>query len=92
MLDTLAPRILKRDFTPGFYIEHFVKDLGIALAEADRMGLRLPGLKLAHELYHVAQEQGHGKCGTQALILALEKMSGMEIKQQSADVSPHIKS
>ncbi len=92
LLHTLAPRILQRDFAPGFYAEHFLKDLGIALAEAERMKLRLPGLQLAHELYCAVQEQGHGKCGTQALMLALEKMSGVEIKQQDGNGSSRRKS
>jgi 3-hydroxyisobutyrate dehydrogenase len=74
-LDNLAPRILKRDFAPGFVVEHFIKDMGIALAEADRMNIALPGLALAHQLYAILRAQGHGKRGTQALMLALEEMS-----------------
>jgi 3-hydroxyisobutyrate dehydrogenase len=74
-LDNLAPRIVKRDFAPGFVVEHFIKDMGIALAEGDRMGIALPGLALVHQLYAVVRAQGHGKRGTQALILALEEMS-----------------
>jgi 3-hydroxyisobutyrate dehydrogenase len=74
-LDNLAPRIVKRDFAPGFVVEHFIKDMGIALAEGDRMGIALPGLALVHQLYAVVRAQGHGKRGTQALMLALEDMS-----------------
>jgi 3-hydroxyisobutyrate dehydrogenase len=74
-LDNLAPRIVKRDFAPGFVVEHFIKDMGIALAEADRLGIALPGLALVHQLYAVVRAQGHGKRGTQALMLALEDMS-----------------
>ena len=74
-LDNLAPRILQRNFAPGFFVDHFVKDMEIALAEADRMNLTLPGLNLAHELYRNVQAQGHGKSGTHALCLALEAMS-----------------
>jgi len=74
-LDNLAPRILKRDFAPGFVVEHFIKDMAIALAEADRMNIALPGLALAHQLYAMVRAQGHGKRGTQALMLALEEMS-----------------
>lgn len=77
-LSNLAPRILKRDFAPGFFVEHFVKDLGIALSESTRMGLELPGLQLAESLYQALQEQGHGKDGTQALILALGRISGVD--------------
>ncbi len=74
-LDNLAPRIIKRDFAPGFIVEHFIKDMAIALAEADRMNIALPGLALAHQLYAVVRAQGHGRRGTQALMLALEQMS-----------------
>ena len=56
-------------------MDHFVKDMEIALAEAERMGLVLPGLKLVDELYRRLQAQGHGCDGTQALYLALEAMS-----------------
>lgn len=74
-LDNLAPRILQRNFAPGFLVDHFVKDMEIALAEAERMSLTLPGLKLVHELYRAVQAQGHGKSGTHALYLALEAIS-----------------
>jgi 3-hydroxyisobutyrate dehydrogenase len=74
-LDNLAPRILQRNFAPGFLVDHFIKDMEIALAEAERMGLVLPGLKLVDELYRTLQVQGHGRNGTQALYLALEAMS-----------------
>ena len=74
-LDNLAPRILQRNFAPGFLVNHFVKDMEIALAEVDRMNLNLPGLKLVHDLYRAVQAQGHGKSGTHALYLALEAMS-----------------
>ena len=74
-LDNYAPRIVKRDFAPGFVVEHFIKDMGIALAEADRMGIALPGLALAHQLYAIVRAQGHGRRGTHALMLALEEMS-----------------
>jgi 3-hydroxyisobutyrate dehydrogenase len=77
MLDNLAPRILKRDFRPGFFVEHFIKDMGIALKEAERMNLTLPGLALAHQLYVAVEAQGHGRKGTQALMLALEKISNV---------------
>jgi len=76
-LDNLAPRILARDFDPGFFVEHFIKDMEIALDEAGRMGLCLPGLALVHQLYRSLKAQGKGRRGTHALILALEKMSGI---------------
>lgn len=74
-LDHLAPRILQRDFAPGFFVEHFVKDMGIALDEATRMHLTLPGLALAQALYSKVVDLGHGRSGTHALMLALEDLS-----------------
>jgi len=74
-LENLAPRVLKRNFDPGFFVEHFIKDMGIALAEAERMNLALPGLALVRQLYLAVKAQGHGKLGTHALMLALERMS-----------------
>ena len=75
-LTNLAPRMLAGDFDPGFYVEHFLKDMGIALAEAERMNLALPGLGLAKQLYESVRALGYGRKGTQALYLALEAMSG----------------
>ncbi len=72
-LNNLAPRIVQRNFDPGFYVEHFIKDMGIALQEANRMGLSMPGLALVKQLYEAVQAQGHGKLGTHALMLALEQ-------------------
>lgn len=81
-LDHLAPRIIERRFAPGFFVDHFVKDMGIALDEARRVGLVLPGLALVHQLYMAVQAQGHGKSGTHALIFALEKLANVEMKPQ----------
>jgi 3-hydroxyisobutyrate dehydrogenase len=78
-LDNLAPRILQRNFDPGFFVEHFIKDMGIALEEATRMGLILPGLTLVHQLYQTVHTLGHGRSGTHALMLALESLSDIEI-------------
>jgi 3-hydroxyisobutyrate dehydrogenase len=74
-LDNLAPRIIKRNFDPGFFVDHFVKDMAIALDEARRMNITLPGLALVHEVYQRVQRLGHGQKGTHALMLALEEMS-----------------
>lgn len=71
----LYPRILQGDYQPGFYVEHFIKDLQIALEEAARLNLDLPGLKLARRLYESVKENGGGRLGTQALILALERLN-----------------
>jgi 3-hydroxyisobutyrate dehydrogenase len=77
-LEVLGPRIMARNFEPGFYVEHFIKDMGIALAEAKKMNLALPGLALAHQLYLALQAQGYGRKGTQGLMLALETLSGIK--------------
>ncbi len=66
-LSNLGPRILKDDFAAGFYVDHFVKDLGIALTEAKEMKLALPMVALAEQLYIALQAQGHGRLGTQAI-------------------------
>ena len=77
-INNLGPRMIKRNFDPGFFVEHFIKDMGIALDEAKRMNLSLPGLALANQLYMSVKAQGNGKLGTQALMLALEKMNGLD--------------
>lgn len=76
-LDNLAPRILKREFDTGFFVKHFLKDMGIALEEAARMNLCLPGLALAKQLYQSVKAWGGEEMGTQSLILALEHMSSI---------------
>ena len=81
-LTNLGPRMIANDFAPGFFVEHFLKDMGIALAEAKRMGLALPGLALAEQLYISLQATGHGRDGTQALVLALARMSGVDWEKQ----------
>jgi 3-hydroxyisobutyrate dehydrogenase len=68
-LNVMGPKIAKGDLAPGFMIEHFLKDLSIALAEADRMQLHLPGAAQARKLYAQLVERGHGRDGTQALSL-----------------------
>jgi 3-hydroxyisobutyrate dehydrogenase len=77
-LEVLAPRMLKGDFEPGFFVEHFIKDMGIALAEAERMSIALPGLALVKQLYEAVRAQGYGRKGTQALLLALEHLSNVK--------------
>jgi 3-hydroxyisobutyrate dehydrogenase len=73
-----GPRALRGDFEPGFKIDHFIKDLGIALDEARRMRLALPGLALAEQLYIAASAQGRGQRGTHALVLALAQLSDVD--------------
>jgi len=87
-LDNLAPRILQRNFDPGFFVEHFIKDMGIALEDSKRMGLVLPGLTLVHQLYQTVQTLGHGWSGTHALMLALEDLSRIHMSAPPIE-SPH---
>ena len=77
-LTNYGPRMLSGDFAPGFVVDHFVKDMGIALAEAKRAKLSLPGLALAEQLYVALQAQGHGRKGTHSLILALASLSAVD--------------
>jgi len=81
-LANLAPRMLARNFDPGFYVEHFIKDLGIALDESRRMNLSLPGLALANQLYLSLVANGGAKFGTQALLLTLEKLSNVDLSKK----------
>ena len=67
-LDSYAPRIIKGDYAPGFIVEHFVKDMKIAIEESHRMGLQLKGLELVESMYEELCAKGYGKCGTQALV------------------------
>lgn len=77
-LDVLAPKIVKKDWSPGFSIDNFVKDLRIALEEADAMGLSLPGLALVKQLYTSVQSMGGGGNGNQGLYRALARLSSMD--------------
>jgi 3-hydroxyisobutyrate dehydrogenase len=81
-LSNLAPRIIEGNFAPGFFVEHFIKDMGIALAESKRMGLAMPGLALGEQLYRAVAAQGHARDGTHALELALAAMSGIDWKKR----------
>jgi len=81
-LSNLGPRIINGNFDPGFFVEHFIKDMGIALAEARRMDISLPGLALANSLYIALKAQGHGRDGTHALQLALATISGIDWKNR----------
>ena len=76
-LTNMGPRIIAGDFEPGFFVDHFVKDLGIAIEGAKKMKLDLPGLALAADLYRRTQENGDGKFGTQRLQRTLTEMSGL---------------
>src|SRR5207247_3491408 len=77
-LNNLGPRIIAGNFEPGFFVEHFIKDMEIALAESRRMQLSLPGLALAEQLYRAVAAQGHARKGTHALMLALAHLSAID--------------
>ncbi|MEZ6067729.1 MAG: NAD(P)-dependent oxidoreductase [Planctomycetaceae bacterium] len=77
-LSNLGPRIMVNNFDPGFFVEHFVKDMGIALAESRKLGLSMPGLALAEQLYQSVKANGWGRNGTHALMLALAEMSNID--------------
>ncbi len=81
-LSNLGARIIANNFDPGFFVEHFIKDMGIALGEAKQMHLSLPGLSLAHQLYISLAAHGQGRCGTQALHLALASLSAIDWKNR----------
>jgi 3-hydroxyisobutyrate dehydrogenase len=81
-LSNYGPRMINGNFDPGFYVEHFIKDMGIALDEANRMGLSLPGLALAKQLYVSLAATGGSRLGVHALQLALAKMSGIDWKNR----------
>ncbi|GGD89130.1 NAD(P)-dependent oxidoreductase [Paenibacillus nasutitermitis] len=66
-LNNLAPRMIAGDFEPGFYVKHFIKDMGIALESAEAMGLEAHGLSLAKSLYERLAQAGEADSGTQAL-------------------------
>lgn len=82
-LSNLGPRMMANNFDPGFFVEHFIKDMGIALAEAKRMGLSLPGLALSEQLYLSVKAKGWGRNGTHALMLALSEMSNIDWRNRS---------
>lgn len=81
-LSNLGPRMIDNNFDPGFFVEHFIKDMGIALEESRRMGLCMPGLALASQLYAAVQAQGFGRNGTHALMLALSSLSGFDWRKR----------
>ncbi|TFG60312.1 MAG: NAD(P)-dependent oxidoreductase [Spirochaetales bacterium] len=76
-LNNYGPRIAKGDFNPGFFIKHFVKDMGIALHESRLMNLSLPGLALAQQFYISAISMGLENLGTQSLYKVFERMNGI---------------
>lgn len=81
-LSNLGPRIIAGNFEPGFYVEHFLKDLRIILEESRRMNLALPGVALVEQLYRATAAQGHAKDGTHSLMLALAEISGVDWQER----------
>ncbi|MFH1490360.1 MAG: NAD(P)-dependent oxidoreductase [Pseudomonadota bacterium] len=77
-INNLGPRIVQGNYDPGFMVEHFIKDMGIALKEAAAVNLALPGLALVNQLYLAVKAQGHGRAGTHALYRALLSINGIE--------------
>ena len=67
-MDNMAPRILKEDFAPGFFIKHYVKDLNIALEEVEDRDIVLNVLQTVKNMYQTMENAGEGNLGTQALI------------------------
>jgi 3-hydroxyisobutyrate dehydrogenase len=84
-LSNYGPRMMANNFDPGFFVEHFLKDMNIALEESRRMGLALPGLALAEQLYRAVAAQGYARNGTHALMLALAQMSGIDWPNRSRE-------
>ena len=76
----LAPRVLARDFRPGFKVAHQQKDLRLALETAEQQAVPLPGTSLVHQLFAAIEAEGLGAEGTQALVKALEKLAGVEVR------------
>ncbi|GAB6175135.1 NAD(P)-dependent oxidoreductase [Desulfobaculum senezii] len=83
-INGLGRRIADGDYAPGFYIKHFVKDMRIALAEAERMQISLPGLSLTNRFYTFAMDLGYENLGIQALYKIFEKMGNEECACTSA--------
>lgn len=79
IMDNLAPKMAVHDFRPGFYVEHYLKDLSIAAHECGRMGILLPGLDAAIAHYKRVVELGHSRSAYHALLLALEEIAGTDI-------------
>lgn len=67
-LENLVPRMIVEDYSPGFFIKHFIKDMALALESANELSIKLPSLELASRLYSILEENGYGENGTQALI------------------------
>ena len=72
-LDTFGPKILEGDFAPGFFMKHFIKDMRLALVEANMSDLSLEMLSLVLANYEELEAEGYGELGTQALMKYYEQ-------------------
>lgn len=81
-INNLGPRIADHNFDPGFFVKHFVKDMGIALKEAEQMKLALPGLALVNQFYIAAMAHGEENLGTHALYRVLAKLNGLQVAKK----------
>ena len=83
-LSNLAPRVLERDFAPGFMVKLQQKDLRLVLQEAEHLQLALPATSLVHNLFHALETMGAGDEGTQALVKVLERLAGVEVRHKQS--------
>ncbi len=79
-LQNLAPRIVERDFRPGFKVAHQRKDLRLALEAAEKLAAPLPGTALVQQMFSALEADGLGDEGTQALVKALERLAEVEVR------------
>ncbi|MFH1381348.1 MAG: 2-hydroxy-3-oxopropionate reductase [Chloroflexota bacterium] len=82
-LTNLAPRIISRDFNPGFMVDLMQKDLKLVMEAAQTMATPLPATSLIHQMYYSLQAAGEGKSGTQALAKVIERLSYTEVKENN---------
>jgi len=82
MLSNLGPKMIVRDFRPGFRIRHQQKDLRLALSAAEELSLPLPGTALVHQMLRIVEAEGEGDKGTQAAILAMEKLVNLRVESK----------
>ena len=83
-LSNLGPKIIKRDFQPGFMVDLLQKDLRLVMEGSELNKIPLPATTLVHQWFTSLEAAGDGKYGTQALVKAVEKLSNIEVKQKNA--------
>ncbi len=83
MLSNLGPKMVKHDFAPGFKIKHQQKDLRLVLSFAAELDLPMPGTALVQQMLRSSEAEGLGEEGTQAAIVAMEKLSGRKVFKQN---------